>query len=177
MGTFTQIIVDSSKPLSGYTERLLKDVGAHNYARKPTWGIGGEIIDCNHAGFCIGHLAIYPARILTILGQDPAKAAPPAGFEDLFAAGKPCLDDPHATIYPAFDLIVTTYNRATEAARDAVAKVNDSELTKPNPNEKSRATFPTVGLLVNFLLNNHVAMHLGQISTWRRAMGLPTANV
>jgi hypothetical protein len=35
--------------------------------------------------------------------------------------------------------------------------------------------FPTIGGAVNFLLVGHVQMHLGQVSTWRRVMGLGSA--
>jgi hypothetical protein len=31
---------------------------------------------------------------------------------------------------------------------------------------------PTVGAAVNFMLGGHLQMHLGQVSAWRRAMGL-----
>jgi hypothetical protein len=34
--------------------------------------------------------------------------------------------------------------------------------------------FPFVGLAINFMLNNHNMMHVGQVSAWRRAMGLPS---
>jgi hypothetical protein len=36
--------------------------------------------------------------------------------------------------------------------------------------------FPTVGGAVNFLCGGHNMMHLGQISTWRRAAGLGSAH-
>jgi hypothetical protein len=35
--------------------------------------------------------------------------------------------------------------------------------------------FPTLGSLYNFYVGGHMMMHLGQISTWRRMMGLGAA--
>ncbi|MEY4102879.1 MAG: hypothetical protein RL461_81, partial [Planctomycetota bacterium] len=35
--------------------------------------------------------------------------------------------------------------------------------------------FPVLGQAVLFLCNNHQMMHLGQISAWRRVMGLGSA--
>ena len=35
--------------------------------------------------------------------------------------------------------------------------------------------FPTVGAAINFYLTGHVMMHAGQISAWRRCMGMPAA--
>ncbi len=174
----SQFIVDASKPLAAYSERLLKDVGPHNYSRKPTWGLGGEMIDCNHPAFVFGHLALYPERVIQMCGHDGSKAAAPAGFADLFEDKKPCLDDPHGTIYPSLETITSAYFSSMDLARQAVARLSEADLAKPNPspNEGARRTFPTVGALANFLLGAHVAIHLGQVSTWRRAMGLPSAN-
>jgi hypothetical protein len=31
---------------------------------------------------------------------------------------------------------------------------------------------PTIGAVANFLLSAHHMMHLGQVSAWRRAVGL-----
>jgi len=177
MGAVGTIIAETSKPILSYAERLLKDIGPHNAARKPTWGIGGEMIECNHATFVYGHLAIYPGRLYAILGKDAAALKIPASYEDLFAAGKPCKDDPTGSLYPPFHEIVPVFRRGMESAAGLIASLPDAEFTKPNTNERSKARFPTVGILANFLLNNHVAMHLGQVSTWRRAMGLPGADV
>jgi hypothetical protein len=38
-----------------------------------------------------------------------------------------------------------------------------------------RDLFPTIGAAINFYLIGHVQVHLGQISAWRRGMGLPPA--
>ncbi|MBZ0172257.1 MAG: hypothetical protein K8E66_07760, partial [Phycisphaerales bacterium] len=35
--------------------------------------------------------------------------------------------------------------------------------------------FPTLSQLTNFILLGHSMMHLGQMSTWRRAIGLGSA--
>ncbi|MGD9690888.1 MAG: DinB family protein [Phycisphaerales bacterium] len=175
MGQFSQIFVDAGTPFIAYAERVLDGVGPHNCARKPTWGIGGELIDCNHPSFVFGHLALYPARMYTMLGLDPAPVAAPNGFEDLFAAGKECRDDPHGSIYPELGLITSAFFRGMRATLDTVARTSDAEFLKNNPVEKARARFPTVGSAVNFMLTGHVGVHIGQLSTWRRAMGLPPA--
>jgi hypothetical protein len=40
------------------------------------------------------------------------------------------------------------------------------------PDESRRERFPTVGAATNFLLNDHLMFHAGQVSAWRRAVGL-----
>ncbi len=173
MSLIGPVIADATKPLMAQAEKLLKDVGPHNAARKPRWGLGGEMIDCNHATFVYGHLAIYPGRIFSLTGRDIATLGLPTTYEELFAAGKPCVDDPSGSHYPPLHEIVPVFKRGMEAALNLVVSLSDADLAKPNTNERSRARFPNVGILANFLLVGHVAMHLGQVSTWRRAMGLP----
>ena len=54
--------------------------------------------------------------------------------------------------------------------------MDDETFLKPNPNEgRMKELFPTIGAAVTFYLGGHVQMHLGQISAWRRAMGLTAA--
>jgi hypothetical protein len=40
---------------------------------------------------------------------------------------------------------------------------------------RSREMFPTLGAVVAFYLGGHVMNHLGQLSAWRRCLGLPPA--
>jgi hypothetical protein len=40
---------------------------------------------------------------------------------------------------------------------------------------RMKELFPTVGAAVNFLVVGHTQSHLGQISVWRRLMGLGSA--
>lgn len=172
--TTGQIIADCAKRTVGYADRLIKGVEPHMAARKPTWGIGGQEIDCNHASFVLGHLAIYPQRVISMLGGTPKTQVPPS-FTDLFKAGVPCKDDPHGTIYPPFKVIADVFSQGMAEAIDAVSKAKDADFAKPLPDEKMREHFPTIGHACLFLMNNHLMVHLGQMSTWRRAMGLPAA--
>ena len=45
-------------------------------------------------------------------------------------------------------------------------------LAQENPIEGFRSRAPTIGDAANFLMNSHAMFHLGQLSAWRRAMGL-----
>lgn len=170
MGFVADMILSSAKRSRAYAERLLKDVAPAQFARKPC--PGGVTIDTNHPAFVYGHLVLYPHRIMTIAGQDGSAIAPPGGWEDLFKAGVPCQDDPEGTIYPSMEQITAHFFRATDAALNAVAALPDDAFGAVNPEARSREFLPTVGNAALFLLNNHVMMHLGQVSAWRRCIGL-----
>jgi uncharacterized damage-inducible protein DinB len=58
---------------------------------------------------------------------------------------------------------------------DAVESMDDAILLTPTAHEGYAKIFPVTGPTLIFMLNNHTMMHLGQVSTWRRCMGLPPA--
>lgn len=171
MGQYSEMLVQSGRMSVWMAEQLLKGVTPQIFARKPT--IGGKVIDANHAAFNFGHLALYPAKWLQVLGLDPKAAAAPAAFEAIFSAGKECKDDPDGTIYPAMTEITDAFFTAHKAALEAVLTVDDKKLLLPNPREgRMREAMPTAGAMLCFVINSHTMMHLGQVSTWRRCFGL-----
>lgn len=153
-----------------YAERLLKDMTPANFARKPVFA--GHTIDCNHPAFVYGHLSIYPQRVLTLLGEDPAPAAVPASYNDLFKNGAECKDDPAGSIYPPMKELTEAFFRTMDAALAAMNRADPALADKPLP---EGSFFPLVGPAISFYTNSHVQMHLGQISTWRRCVGLGAA--
>ena len=64
----------------------------------------------------------------------------------------------------------------SQASSSAEPSVSTDVFARENPVEgRFREILPTVGGVVLFMLNNHVMMHAGQVSHWRRAMGLGPA--
>lgn len=172
MGPIATIISSAAALSRRHSDAMLKDVKAEHFARLAT--VGGVVVQSNHPAFVYGHLSLYFPRALAALGQE-APANPPM-FEELFLAGKPCLDDPEGKIYPSMEAILSHYNRGFEAAANAVRDASDADFNKMNPNEgRSRELFPTVGALAGFIFGSHISVHLGQVSAWRRMMGLGSA--
>ncbi len=156
-----------------YGEGMLKGVNPHNAARFAA--PGGIPINSNHPVFVYGHLAIYAANMANLLAIAPL-AATPAGWEDLFKNGVECRDDKLATIYPSLETVSKNYLGGYRHILDAVANASDETLNKPNPmGGRMTEMLPTIGAAVNFLLTGHPMSHLGQLSAWRRAMGLGSA--
>lgn len=165
----------------GLGEALLKGVQAGDFARQPvaasgTVGSDGSgLVRTNHPAFVYGHLSIYPARMMEFMGLDGSKIDAGQKYQDLFSHGKECLHDPDGKVYPAMDEIVSMYRRSHETVLGAIAGVDDAVFARETPHEGMRARFPTVGSAVGFLLCSHTMMHLGQMSAWRRCMGLGSA--
>lgn len=163
----------------GYAEALSKGIEPNVAARKPrsaTPGAPDGLVDCNTPLFVYAHLGLYHARICELL-QLPAPEGirAPEGWEELFKAGAPCHHDPEGTRYPAWNVVSEHYFRSAKLAIEAMAHAKDEQLIAITADETRRGRFPTVGSMINFLLLGHPMMHLGQVSTWRRCMGLPSA--
>ena len=174
MGRISTIIVPGARLGQAYAERLLTGVASDTYARlaRP----GGAVVKSNHAAFILGHLSLYPGRIMQFLKQPPGPTAFPPRYESLFKAGAECQDDPDGHTYPPLPELHEQFFKGYRAAIDAVDSGSDEAFDGPNPIEgRSRELFPTIGAAVNFYLIGHVQLHLGQLSAWHRAMGLPPA--
>jgi hypothetical protein len=158
-------LVGTLKPTLWYAELLVKDIPADKFAHMPHPTM-------NHPAFNIGHLSLYPNRLFTIIGQ-PEKVVEKTGYKELFAAGVPCVEQDGR--YPHKDELVSCFMDRYRAASEAIAKLPDDVLRSENPMEgRLKEMLPQLGMAVNFLLNNHIMAHLGQISAWRRALGLPS---
>jgi len=174
MATLGSIIAASASLTPIYAERLLAGIQAADFARfaRP----GGVSVVSNHPAFVLGHLAIYPARVMERLGRPVGDAAAPPGFEELFKAGAECRDDPQGSIYPSMQTITDAFFKGYRVATAAIAEAADAQLAGSNPAEgRLRELFPTLGAMMGFYICGHPQMHLGQMSVWRRMMGMPAA--
>ena len=148
-----------------YGQMLAKDIPADKFCEMPTPTM-------NHPAFCYRHLAMYPNKALNLMGL-ANQIVERDGWSELFDAPAPCLPD--AGKYPSKDEIIAHYVDRYTTALSALPAVKDEVFRQESPFEgKFKEMVPTIGSAVNFLLNNHHMLHLGQVSTWRRAAGLPS---
>ncbi|MGH7243046.1 MAG: DinB family protein [Phycisphaerales bacterium] len=177
MGQVLEQIVAAAARGRGLAEKMLVGITPQQFARKPHFETtaGTKVIDCNHPAFVFGHLSTYPARALFALGEDPAQVAPTDEFIALFKAGVECKDDPEGCIYPAMDKITGIFFANHDAAFARISKLDDAVMQRQTPDERYRQIFPTAGSAATFILTSHFMMHIGQVSTWRRCFGLPSA--
>lgn len=173
MGRVAEIITKSHSRMRVLSEKTLAGISPNQFGRLAA--PGGVVIQSNHPAWVYGHLAIYPARVLTMLGAPADAAAVPAAFTDLFKDGTACLDDAAGTIYPRMEEITAAYFKGHDVLAAHVASMSDDSLLKDHPDEARRVNFPTVGAHINFMLNDHISLHIGQVSAWRRMMGLGSA--
>jgi hypothetical protein len=171
MGHLATTLTASQDLLFRYAEGLLKDVSTEKVARLPEGKHGP--IQCNHPAFLYGHMSLYPAKTLALVGVTDG-ITDPAGFADLFAAGKECRDDPDGTIYPAMEVITSHFFNAHKKMFAQLAELTDEQLSQPHGIDSEFAKrFPTRAAFASFMVGPHPFTHIGQMSVWRRCMGLP----
>jgi len=157
------LIVPSLRMSIGYAEKLVGDIPAEQFATLPAKNI-------NHPAWCIGHLGLYADRVFELVGR-PELASPDPALVELFKAGTPCTDEPGR--YPAKDVLVKRFKSRWELVATVLPEVSDEHFHAPNPMEgRMKEMLPTIGAAVTFLCASHHMMHLGQISVWRRLVGL-----
>ncbi len=162
-----EVIVPAARLTLGYAQQLVQDVKPDHFARQP------DGVKTNHPAWVYGHLGTYPDRaLLPLLGRADA-AEPNERWGELFGHQSECRDDPDGAIYPSMEEITSRYFSRTEAVINALAETPDETLAAPLADDHPlKERLQTVGGACDFLLGGHSMMHLGQISAWRRCMGL-----
>lgn len=166
------MIAESAKLSLGYGQKLLAGVSADQFARFAPGESG--LVTSNHGAFIYGHLSLYSPRVVEQLGGDVSSLAPSDKFVAVFDQSVQCVDDPDGTVYPSMDEITERLFTTQEAAIAALINASDEALMAPNENAMSDR-FTTVGSMMNFYLGGHFMIHMGQMSAWRRMMGLGAA--
>ena len=161
----TAAILPPLRAAVGYAKMLVADIPSEKFAMMP-------FPTMNHPAFCLGHLSLYPDRTLELVGQADL-VEHRAEYAELFAEGVECFDD--ASRYPGKDEIVAYYVERHGVVADILGGVGDEIYERENPAGGGfKEMLPTIGAVVNFMMNSHQMAHLGQISAWRRVIGLPS---
>jgi hypothetical protein len=117
----------------------------------------------------VGHLAWAHGGIAAMGGQHTPI---PAAWAELFGQESQPSGTPDC--YPAPPELLAAYDAARDSLCDLL-RTGPAQLADATPSEMLRGFFPTIGDCVTFSLTTHEAAHLGQLSVWRRALGLPPA--
>lgn len=167
------LISASTKLGLSYAERLVTGVNADQFARFAV--VGGQVVESNHPCFILGHLSLYAPRVVRELGGDASAIQPSEHFDKLFNKDAKCTDDPDGSLYPSMEEVLAAFRSGHEKAIETLEQSADELFLPENPNEAMRAKFPTIGAMHAFYLGGHFMVHMGQLSAWRRMMGLGAA--
>ncbi len=149
-----------------YARKLVEDVSDEQMTLQPS--VDGHVVP-NHPAWVLGHVAYAFSNGAKMLGGEPVV---PDDWNGPFGNGSTPVTD--ASSYPDKASLLNTFEEAHARVSQAFAAAGDAALAAENPIEGLRPMFPTVGELVTFIMTSHAMLHLGQLSAWRRAVGLPS---
>ncbi len=167
------IIADSLAASIGYADRLKAGLTHETFARFAS--PGGCVVESNHPSFVYGHLSLYPVRIVTELGAEASAIVPSDRFQEVYSPSVQCEDDPEGTLYPPMDAVMSAFFDNYALAMTTLRETPDEKFAAANSLDRMKERFPTIGAMHNFYCGGHIMMHLGQLSAWRRMMGLAAA--
>lgn len=173
MSSPLDLILPGIAQVRKYAERILHGIPANKFACKPD--LNGTLVETIHPAFVIGHLSLYPYRISGLLDLKAEDVKPPAAYYELFSKDAVCRHDPELKIYPPMQELSEFYFFANDRILEVLKDVPAEAFYRENTEEKSNDRFPIVGGFVIYLLTVHANGHFGQLSVWRRCMGLGPA--
>ena len=122
----------------------------------------------NHPAWVIGHLT-YTCQMLGGAIELPEWL--PDDWAGRFGTGSvPAAD---AGLYESKDDALRVLRDAQSRIASAVGRLGDARLDEAFPDESYRDVFPTIRHALTQVLVGHTANHVGQLTVWRKAMGLP----
>ena len=150
-----------NKFMFGYCSMLVSDVPDERMSEQPLPGV-------NHPAWILGHLAVTAERGSKLLGGD---AQLPEEWWAKFGPGSKT--SASRADYPGKDELIAAADASFERFRAAAAAATAEQVGAPSQHPRSKDKLPKVGDLAAFLLTGHFGIHIGQLSMWRRMIGMP----
>ena len=144
-----------------YALRLVGDLSDEQMIAQP---VAGRAM--NHPAWTLAHLTLYNEVIAKMLRRET--------FDDPkeHAFGMKSAPQSDATIYGPRAKLVDAYKGSHDEAERALVECDMDVFAEAVPLERWRALHPKIADMIVMLMVKHESMHLGQLSAWRRAMGL-----
>lgn len=144
----------------GCLKRMVADVPNELLTRQSDGAV-------NHPAWVIGHLAYSCQAIGGELGLQPWLSD---DWAERFGTGSVPRED--RPLYPTKQALLETLSDGQRRLTDRLLAIGDAGLAEPLPDERYRQMFPTLGHAVLHILVSHASVHVGQVTVWRRAVGL-----
>jgi DinB superfamily len=155
-------IVAQWRELREVAEKLVADLSDDQMVSQPIAGV-----TMNHPAWVLSHLSAYAPVLAGILrGED---------VEDPLSHryGLKSKPEGDVSVYLPKPALIAAFAMGYDDAASAFQDADAARLAQQTPFERWHGRFPTIAFLPGQFLVKHNAFHLGQISAWRRASGLP----
>ena len=122
----------------------------------------------NHPAWVIGHISFACQSVGRAIGLSHWL---PRDWSRRFGTGS--VPTAEGGLYGSREDLLEILAETQSRMIEAVERLDDSQLDQPFPVESYRPVFPTIRHALTQVLIGHTANHIGQLSAWRHAMGLP----
>lgn len=123
----------------------------------------------NHPAWVMGHLTHTCQMLGGVIGLSPWL---PDDWARRFGTDSAPIGD--VSLYETKEKLLVILQDAQARITSAAEELDEFRLEEPFPDESYREVFPSVRHALTQVLVGHTANHIGQVSVWRRAMGLPS---
>ncbi len=165
MSSIISGLIQSFRKNQDYAERLTHDLTDEQMILQPA---GERDLTVNHPAWCLSHLNAYlPVIEAVIQGQ---------AFEDprghrYGMESRPLLS---SSEYAPLSEIIQQWNAGHDAIVALLETQDETVFERPVQMERWATVMPTAGVCLPYLMLNHENIHLGQVSAWRRVLGMPS---
>lgn len=146
-----------------YCKLLTHDVDDAKLAEMPAPGV-------NHPAWILTHLAICTDYAGNLFGQPPKC---PKEWHQRGRPGSNVTSD--RGLYASKHDLIAALEAGQARVSEAIGGATEEVLLRPHGIQLAfvKNTFSTVGDFVGHLMTTHTGFHLGQLSMWRRMVGMP----
>lgn len=147
-----------------YGQRLIGDLSEEQLIQQPV----DNGVPANHPAWVFSHLNVYLPVIESLVEGNE--------FEDPkgHRFGMQSQPEMAAGVYAPKQQLLDEFVEGHEKVEAALRSTNDEVFSRPMSLERWRTPMPTVGIALPYLMLAHENQHFGQISAWRRVLGLPS---
>lgn len=149
---------------AGYLRELFEPIEPDKIAVMPKNGDG---VALNPPAWLVAHVTVSLSHAVSMLGGDPGI---PMERYAKYGMGSAATDN--SGDYPNKTELLEHFDKVTQAFVDALTAASDEQLAAPTPSEGFRKVIPTVGGAAVFIGVFHTGVHAGQLTAWRRCMGM-----
>jgi len=142
-------------------QRLVADIDGETLVAQPAPNM-------NHPAWVLGHLTQTCDVVMWVIGADDVA---PAGWRALFSPQT--APQPDASLYPDKKTLLEGLRAGHADVAAQVRHLSAEQWAAPPTMDRLAKRWPTRGEALLHIMVGHEQMHLGQVSAWRRAQGLP----
>lgn len=144
-----------------YARGLVADLSPASWTAQPV-----ADVRINHPAWILCHLNVYAPICSAMLRDEPF--ADPIGHR--FGQRSEVSENPEE--YPPGATVLREFEALHADAEHALSGASPEVFGASNPLDRWRGVNPTIGDMLVTLMVKHESGHLGQLSAWRRAMGM-----